>query len=167
MAALWTTTQVGHHGCSFIKGTLFRRDSLSDLESSLSILLPEDVKSFYRLCNGQSSFDYGIINGTELLSLERIKDEWNVWKDLLDAGHLIQDNGIDSAGIDPEICQFWWSPKWIPVTYDGGGNHDCLDLAPTAEGTIGQIITMWHDDDERKVVASGIRSWLQQYAERL
>mgnify|MGYP001801247671 FL=1 len=45
---------------------------ISELESSLSIELPDDVKALYLLCNGQSVCNYGIINGNEFLSLERI-----------------------------------------------------------------------------------------------
>ena len=137
------------------------------LEESLSIRLPDDVKALYRLCNGQSSYDYGLLNGTEFLSLERIQDEWSVWKGLLDAGELVPDDSVESSRIDRGIRQVWWSPKWIPLTYNGAGDHHCLDLDPAKEGTMGQIITMWHDDDERKVVASSIRAWLQQYAEQL
>ncbi|MEL6352493.1 MAG: SMI1/KNR4 family protein [Cyanobacteria bacterium J06627_28] len=140
---------------------------ISELESSLSIVLPDDVKALYLLCNGQSVCNYGIINGNEFLSLERIKDEWSIWKDLLDADEFAEHDNTESNRIDPEIRNTWWSSKWIPLTYNGSGDHDCLDLDPTERGTIGQIITMWHDDDERKVIASGIRAWLQQYSEQL
>ena len=140
---------------------------LSELEAALSIRLPDDVKALYRLCNGQSSFDYGLLNGNEFLSLERMQDEWTVWKDLLDAGELVADDDIQGDRIEAGICKVWWSPKWIPLTYNGGGDHDCLDIAPAEEGVSGQIITMWHDDDERKVLAPGIRDWLQQYAVQL
>lgn len=142
-------------------------EQINELEKALSIQLPDDVKALYRLCNGQSSFDYGLLNGNEFLSLERIRDEWTVWKDLLDAGDLITDDDIESDRIDTEIRQVWWHPKWIPFTYNGGGDHDCLDLAPAKEGVQGQIISMWHDDEERKLLAPGIREWLQQYAEQL
>lgn len=140
---------------------------LSELEAALSIRLPDDVKALYRLCNGQSSFDYGLLNGNEFLSLERIQDEWTIWKDLLDAGELVADDDIQGDLIEAGIRKVWWSPKWIPLTYNGGGDHDCLDLAPTEKGVRGQIITMWHDDDERKVLSPSIRDWLQQYAEQL
>ena len=138
-----------------------------ELERVLSIQLPDDVKTLYRLCNGQSSFNYGIINGTEFLSLERIQDEWSIWKNLLDAGELVDENDVEGSRVAPEIRKTWWSPKWIPLTYNGSGDHDCLDLDPTEIGRIGQIIRMWHDDDERKMVASDIKTWLQQYVKRL
>ena len=122
----------------------------------------------YRIHNGQSSYDYGVLDGREFLSIERIKAEWSVWKELLDDGTFQDDDGQDQvSNPEPGIRNVWWSPQWIPLTYDGGGNHDCLDLNPTESGMNGQIITMWHDDDERKIVAPGIRAWFQQYADGL
>ncbi|WP_353931825.1 SMI1/KNR4 family protein [Okeanomitos corallinicola TIOX110] len=56
---------------------------------------------------------------------------------------------------------------WIPLTYDGGGNHCCLDLDPAEGGNLGQIITMWHDDGVRAIIAPIFRAWLQQYADNL
>jgi cell wall assembly regulator SMI1 len=50
---------------------------------------------------------------------------------------------------------------------DGRGNHHCLDLEPAKEGRVGQIITMWHDDAERTIVAPSFQAWLQQYVEDL
>ncbi|MEH2143178.1 SMI1/KNR4 family protein [Nostoc sp.] len=62
------------------------------------------------------------------------------------------------------MCTDWWSPLWIPLTYDGAGNHDCLDLAPAKGGKVGQIIQMWHDEGERELVASSFQNWLEEYA---
>lgn len=141
---------------------------ISELESVLSVQLPEDVKVLFRICNGQSSYDFALIDGCEFLSLARIEEEWGVWKDLLDSGNFQDEDGQD-YGCEAElgIRNVWWSPQWIPLTYDGSGNHDCLDLSPAEGGTQGQIIKMWHDDPERRVMAPSFRAWLQEYAEGL
>ncbi|MGL5058964.1 MAG: SMI1/KNR4 family protein [Microcoleus sp.] len=141
---------------------------ISELEELLSIQLPEDVKSSYRIHDGQFTYNYGLIYGRELLSLERIADEWHVWKELLDSDTFKTEDGEDiGSEAAPGICNVWWSPKWIPLTYDGAGNHDCLDLNPAVGGTVGQIVTMWHDDPDRQIVAPNFRVWLQQYADGL
>lgn len=141
---------------------------IAELEQLLSLRLPDDVRASYRIHNGQSTYSYGLIDGREFLSLERIKDEWLIWKDLLDRGTFQTDDGHDQ-GSDPApgIRNVWWSAKWIPLTYDGSGNHDCLDLDPAPGGSIGQIISMWHDDAAREIVAGSFRAWLVQYAEGL
>jgi cell wall assembly regulator SMI1 len=144
-------------------------DEISKLEDFLSVQFPEDIRSSYRIHNGQSSYDHGfIIDGWELLSLERIRDEWTVWKQLLDDGTFQDEYGQDQGSeAAPGICNVWWSPKWIPLTYNGSGDHHCLDLSPAESGTVGQIITMWHDDPIREIVSISFRDWFKQYAQRL
>jgi len=126
----------------------------------LSIEFPSSVKASYRIHNGQSSYEYGFFQGREFLSLERIQDEWKVWKDLLD------DKNFANLQSDPDlgIRSDWWNPLWIPLTYDGSGNHHCLDLNPAYGGVTGQIITMWHDSSEREIVAPSFFDWLERYA---
>ncbi|MEH2230815.1 MAG: SMI1/KNR4 family protein [Nostoc sp.] len=132
------------------------------VEEALLIQFPDDVKSSYRIHNGQSGYNYGLINGREFLSLERIQKEWQVWKELLDAGNFDGCESQPEPGIG--ICTDWWSALWIPLTYDGDGNHDCVDLAPAKGGKVGQIIQMWHDNDIRELVASSFQNWLEEYA---
>lgn len=95
--------------------------------------------------------------------MERIRDEWKVWNDLLDSGDL------EDWHSEPEkqIRSDWWNPKSIPLTHEWSGNHECLDLAPTEYGDLGQIISMWHDHAIREVIAKNFCSWLEQFAGEL
>jgi cell wall assembly regulator SMI1 len=138
-------------------------EEISETEQFLSVEFPDEVKDSYRIHNGQSRGDVGFINGIEFLSLARMRDEWACWKDILDSGDF---EGWESES-EKEIRTDWWNPKWIPLTSDWGGNHECLDLAPTEEGDVGQIISMWHDVEERKVIADSFRGWLEQFANDL
>ncbi len=132
-------------------------------EDFLSIQFPAEVKASYRIHNGQSGYDYGFLEGREFLSLERMQEEWEVWKELLDGGEFEEFESSPDVGIRSD----WWSAQWIPLIYDGAGNHDCLDLNPGEGGKRGQIITMWHDEPERQIVAPSFRAWLEQYAKGL
>jgi len=138
-------------------------EEVKNLEEHLSVTFPDDVKTFYKIHNGQSDDGPYLLDGRELLSLERIKDEWDVWKELLDGGDFEDVESEPEAGIRKD----WWNEKWIPLTYDGSGNHDCLDLAPDNSGTSGQIISFWHDDPDRNIVANSFREWLENYADDL
>jgi cell wall assembly regulator SMI1 len=51
------------------------------------------------------------------------------------------------------------------VTYDGCGNHHVIDLAPAPGGIRGQLLSLWHDDDPRQVVAESFLAWLAADAE--
>lgn len=111
---------------------------IQTLEKLFSKELPEDVKLSYKIHNGQLPNSYGLIDGSEFLSLERIQEEWQIWQELLDSDTFA---GLWSYP-QPGVRQDWWNPLWIPLTYDGGSNHYCLDLDPGKGGNLGQIITM-------------------------
>jgi cell wall assembly regulator SMI1 len=51
----------------------------------------------------------------------------------------------------------WWRTKWVPITANGGGDHHCLDLDPAENGSIGQVIEMWHEDENRELVGDSFK----------
>lgn len=131
-------------------------ETIAAVEVVLGMRLPAEVVAFYRRHDGAE--DWEVLEGRELLSLERIVAEWQVWKGLLDNGTFeTNDQGEPDAGVQ----QRWWIPEWIPITYDGAGNHHVLDLAPAEGGTHGQILSFWHDDPARTVVAKSFLEWLE------
>ena len=136
---------------------------IADAEADLGVSLPDDVKASYKIHNGQVEYDMGFINSREFLSLNRIVDEWSVWNDLLQGGDFSGANGEPDAGIKDD----WWNARWIPLTYDGSGNHDCLDLDPAPGGNVGQMIEMWHDDADRALLAPSFTEWLTKFADDL
>lgn len=136
-------------------------EEIAATEALLGVSFPDDVRASYLLHNGQTDYANGLLGGREFLSLARIQREWKIWKELLDGGDLGDDCGAPS----PEIQGDWWNPKWIPLTHDGGGNHDCLDLAPTPQGNVGQIISFWHDEATRTVEAKSFTAWLAGFVE--
>jgi cell wall assembly regulator SMI1 len=143
-------------------------EDVVQLEALIGAKLPEDFVAFYKVHNGQDPREGGLINTEELLSFDRIKDEWGIWKDLLDKNTFTDDNGVPyQSDSDAEIKPDWWNPLWIPITYDGSGNHYCLDLDPGRNGHYGQIIRMWHDDAERSFEADSFGAWIKEYARKL
>ena len=136
---------------------------LSNLAATIGAALPADFPAFYRIHNGQQSYRSGLFDGEELLSVPRMLDEWTIWRDLLTSGDFADAYSEPTAGVRAD----WWHPLWLPLTYDGAGNHHCLDLAPAPGGTPGQIIRMWHDDTERPLVASSFTEWFMQYVKGL
>ncbi|HEY9779743.1 MAG TPA: SMI1/KNR4 family protein [Leptolyngbyaceae cyanobacterium] len=147
-------------------------EEIERTEEFLGVAFPEDVKDSYRIHNGQKScfdtldrqqWDYCLIDYWHLLSLARIKDEWGVWKEILDRGGL-GDNYMTLE--NGEVCECW-NPRWIPLTSNFCGDHHCLDLSPSLRGTKGQIIQMWHDIDIRGIVAPSFKAWLETFAEDL
>ena len=139
------------------------------LEAVLGYALPEEFKELYRVANGESG-TAGVLADEEWLSIERIIEEYGVWKNLLDDGMFADDDGApydcepENADIKGDL---WWNPKWIPLTADACGNGKMIDMDPTEHGTAGQIIQMWHDDAARSKEADSLRGFLTQYAQDL
>jgi cell wall assembly regulator SMI1 len=135
-------------------------DEIASLEEAIGCQLPAEFIQFLKIHDGQSGDAGWLIDGSELLSTERIFSEWTVWNDLLKGGDF------DDAKSEPNSDQMksdWWNAKWVPFTYDGSGNHLCIDLDPAPGGKVGQIITMWHDDPERDVIADSFQEWFADY----
>jgi cell wall assembly regulator SMI1 len=132
-------------------------EAIAQLEETLGVSLPDDVRAFYREINGQEPDAPNLVDGTELLSLARIADEWAVWNGLLRDGSFEDARSAPAAGVKDD----WWNPAWIPLTYNGAGDHYSLDLDPAPAGTRGQIIMMWHDDAERTRHAASFTDWIE------
>ncbi len=138
-------------------------EEIHALERALGAHLPSDFSDALRVHNGQQGLAGCLFPSGQFLGSEDILDHWMCWKTLLDSGHF---QGLRSDSEDGVLSD-WWSPGWIPVTHNGFGDHDCIDLTPTASGMFGQLITMWHDQPERTVLAPSYSFWLAQFHERL
>lgn len=136
---------------------------IADLQEALGVTLPDDYVNCLKIHNGQSADVGGLFDCAEFLSTDEILAQWTVWKDLLDGGDF---DGIESAPANG-IRNDWWNSRWIPFTHNGSGDHFCLDLAPDASGTPGQVITMWHDSEARELISSGFGNWFKAYTRRV
>lgn len=132
------------------------------LEVHTNLKLPQDVIEFYMIHNGQKYDAEKLMDGEELLCLCRIFQIWNVWKDLYEKKHHSA-----KAVTDKEIKNYWWNPKWLPLTHDFRGNNYSLDLDPSPEGNYGQIIRIWADDNSRELISPSFSLWISEYADDL
>ena len=139
------------------------KPQIAALEQHLGASLPDDYRAFLQLSNGQPADPRRRFYDGELLSTATVKEEWDVWKELLDAGDFDDYQSEPHEGVKDD----WWNPRWIPFTHDGGGNHLCLDLDPAKGGKTGQVITMWHDSMERELVFPDFTAWLENLVDGL
>lgn len=130
------------------------------LQNSIKKDLPSDFVELYQIHNGQMLENGGgLINGEQLLPIEIIIEELNIWQELLNSNTFAD----MQSKADEQIINVWWSQYWIPITSDGAGNHYCLDLDPSDKGTYGQIIRVWHDSPHRAFVSESLTSWLNNF----
>ena len=132
---------------------------IHELEYKLGVALPTDFVDCLKIHNGQKGASEWLFSGSEFLSSQRIMEEWTIWKNFLDNGDFDGNEIKPAIGIKP----VWWGPKWIPFTYNGWGDHLCLDLDPASQGRTGQVITLWHDDGARNKKADSFAKWFTDF----
>jgi cell wall assembly regulator SMI1 len=144
-------------------------EMINEAEVRMGIKLPTDFKESLKIHNGQKGgiFEYpGLIGGYQLLSLDSIIDEWEVWTNLQNEGVFDDADELEFNNNKVKTDQ-WWRAKWVPITSDGGGNHHCIDLEPTLEGNSGQVIEMWHDDEIRLLIGDSFKDCFKIIVENL
>jgi len=109
----------------------------------------------------------GVIFGIELLSIERIIENWRNWESVSEDG--LNEEFAESMSSNPleYIKPHYVNLRWLPLTHDQGGNHIELDFDPGPKGTIGQIIAFGRDDDEKKLVAVSFAPFIDMFINEL
>jgi cell wall assembly regulator SMI1 len=135
---------------------------LDSLEKHLGVSLPEDLKGFLSIRNGQQDEGTGIVFGEQILSTEGIKRCWNDWREIDE-----EEMNADCAEFmksEPEgyIKPLYTNKKWIPLTHDLGGNHIGIDYDPDEKGNTGQIIAFGRDEDTKRLVAPSFSEFISK-----
>jgi cell wall assembly regulator SMI1 len=164
---------------------------VAELESLVGTRLPDEFRASCRLLDGTRR-GWLLYHGA-LLPLAGIAAEWQWYRKQAEQGYGEGPDYECRQVESPEIKPVWWTPLRLPITDNGGGDHDMLDLDPAAGGSRGQIIHMshevgpvcllvrprrrrtdqlslWDDGDESDPVAAlgrGMAGWLAQIADEL
>ncbi len=146
-------------------------DELDDAESLFGLTLHEDFRRLYQLMNGTdpNGNSVGLFPSADEwddmafgpCALSQITADWKMQKELLEGGDFA-DSKPESC--DAAIAEVWWNVAWIPFAWNGGGDYYCVDMAPTANGTMGQVITHSHESGEHIVLASSLAAYLTDLA---
>lgn len=127
-------------------------------EAALKHKLPPDLRHLLMRHAG-SVDERQVLPGWMLFSPERIVDEWRIWEELRRDQFVPE--GYDCTPEGPIKGGEWWRLGWIPFCGDGGGNHLCVDLDPPPKGRRGQVISMWHDDAARALIAGSLTEFIE------
>lgn len=128
------------------------------IENTLGVILPEEMKSFYSVYNGQA-WDVGVesfVRNLTLSSLAEIMDNWLFLQEEFDPDDLLPDI---EYGV--EVQPLLWHKKWIPIAENGGGDYLCLDTDPTEQGVVGQVLYFWHDWGKRTTDAKSLFEFIE------
>lgn len=83
------------------------------------------------------------------------------WWELSDIDAVIRTRELHESMPDLHEQANWWSDSWIPVAADDDGNHLCVDIDGSFDGTAGQVLIFMHDDGERQIVAPSLGVYLE------
>lgn len=129
---------------------------LQELKDVLGFDIPDELKELLRCHNGQKKRTEWFFEFQEFSPIERIISEYTSLKEMNNAGDFKKLTIETSKEIQSNT---WWHNNWIPFTYDGAGNFYCIDTSPTPTGKYGQIITFYHDSNDRDVLANSLTEW--------
>jgi cell wall assembly regulator SMI1 len=132
---------------------------IAQLEKKLSVKLPAEAIDIYRRHDGQT-MGPPIAGDWKFLSLKSVEIQWEIQKKLLDDGAFASATATAKGPVRP----LWWNAKWIPVTFNGSGDLQCIDLDPADGGKIGQIVVYRHDHELRECIAESFVAWLDDLA---
>ena len=143
------------------------QSDLDNLESSIGLELPQSVKDFYRVHNGQEPYwqnqqlSPGMFFNWVFLPIEAIAQNWQTWHELQ---YMNQDIADDMSSYpEGHIKNLYTNDGWIPLIDDFGGNHVGIDLDPDINGVSGQLIIFGADENEKRLIASSFTKFLEKY----
>lgn len=138
--------------------------SINDLEKHIGVELPESVRNFLCIHNGQmKTTRVGLISGDLLLSVDGIRRCWDDWRGI-DEKEMNEDCA-EFMSSDPQgaIKPMYTNRKWIPLTHDISGNHIGLDYDPDVGGVVGQVIAFGRDEDTKRLLANNFEEFIRLY----
>lgn len=144
---------IGGGELSFNQGTTDRR--LCTFERNVLASKYKFPLQFVQLYN----FHDGCSEELFFASLKKIQEEYKNWRNLSNSGcfddaeHERRDRRVNLSK--------WFHPGWIPIANDNG-DHIIMDLAPTAQGKIGQIFVFSHEIGFVRYLADNIFDYLSQ-----
>src|SRR4030095_7213608 len=141
-------------GRSFFRGAT--EADLRRMEDTTSHRLPNELRGFWKSCDGQNMKSHGIYDGDFLfLSVEAAREQWLTNKDVYEAS----DDWIEFEA-DPEVKAEVWNRGWIPFAWAPNGDTLLLHLSPNLPGQIGQVISTPVEGAHRALLARSFGEWL-------
>lgn len=135
---------------------------IRNAETEMEVQLPSEFKEFYRVHDGQQDTGNGIIFSCTLLPLEQILQQWRKWVDVAkDFGDDNEDEDMYGSIPEDHVKSWYTNAKWIPFTFDWGGNHIGIDFDPAPKGRSGQIIAFGRDDDYKYVYGQSFKEFIE------
>ena len=127
--------------------------SLNDVESHLSVRLPDEFRLLYKWHGGQTPreftplvFNLTFMTLPEVVEMKTTLDQVAAY-DQWDADH--------------------WRPDWIPFLDNGGGDLLCFDLGGYGTGVRNQMLWFDHESDKPDIMYESLDAFLADLYDRM
>src|SRR4051812_9635367 len=123
-------------------------EELADLEATLEVALPPEMRALLMWRNGQNARNsHSIYHNYMFIGSDDIADIFAMNNDMLD------NEEFDKAN--------WWHHGWVPFLDNGAGDYYCVDFAGSFDGVPGQVLEFNHDYEGRTIQYPSLRQWLE------
>jgi cell wall assembly regulator SMI1 len=136
------------------------RAALDAAERRLGRPLPAEVRSLYALHDGENGSTPPAFVDWKWLPVQYVVEQYGVLKRAAEENAGLQVEVLTDGKVQSE----WWRAGWIPLFGNGSGDYVCVDLEPTREGNVGQLIIYSGRDASRSVAAPSLLAWLSAFA---
>jgi cell wall assembly regulator SMI1 len=144
--------------------------AIAAVEATLGQALPGELRDLLILNDGQvKPMECCALPGLIFLSCSQIAKEWTMWAKLRDSeGPDNLESLNDSCrALEPGVLDVYTHPGWIPLLKDGErADYLGLDLAPTVQGSSGQVINFGRDEERHfipfKTLTECLAYWLEE-----
>jgi cell wall assembly regulator SMI1 len=145
---------------------------LVEVENEIGLPLPQSFKDFYSIHNGQKDEDYfGLFYGISLLPLEKIIEQWRVWREIIDDyGEEGMKENFDYGQVSflpDKLKAQYANKKWIPFAIIWDNCYLGLDFDPEANGKAGQVINFGREEEQKTVIADSFEEFIDWYIREL
>ena len=129
-------------------------EEISKIEKKMELEFPNNLREMYKRSNGQKEGTVTVFKDNQWVSLDRLLDMWNELKGAAADEEL--NSQMTSKG---PVKPMFFNQKWIPAFWWDNG---CIviDMDPDEGGTPGQIVDVWYENDERKVLAKSVTDFI-------
>jgi cell wall assembly regulator SMI1 len=140
--------------------------ALAKLEAQIQKTLPEAVRAFYAVHDGQRSVcPMGLFYSLQFMPLARVKESQRIWASLVDMNDEMA--RVMRSSPEGHIKPVYANPLWIPFADDQSGNHLGIDLDPGAAGVEGQVIVFGRDENCKRLVARSFEEFVNTFVQQL
>ncbi len=140
------------------------------LEAEVGIGLPQELREYWALHDGETSDGIGLAGGFVFVSVaeaRKISSDWAAVRQRL-GSELRELDRCASSEPKQAIRRKYSLRGWVPVLRDHEGNHVGVDLDPGPAGRFGQVINFGRDEDHKRVLFESLVElidWLAQEVE--